>query len=78
MELKTIVPVRDYFCEEDEDVELPFKGMRKLTADQQKKFPMIVADSMICQSYYVAACKRCNGCSFAINGCEKVVEMSAG
>lgn len=78
MEGKMIVPVREYSCEEDDDVELPFQGMRKMTVEQQKKFPMIVTDSMICQSYYISACKRCDGCSFAISGCEKVVEMSAG
>lgn len=79
MEEKTIMPVMEYSCEEeDDDVELPFQGMRKMTARQEKKFPMIVTDSMICQSYYISTCKKCTGCSFAIRGCEKVVEMSAG
>ncbi len=78
MEGKMMIPARDYFYEEDDDIELPFKGMRKMTVSQEKKFPLIAADSLICQSYYVAACKRCVGCSFAISGCEKVFEMSAG
>lgn len=78
MEEKMIMSVMEYSCEEDDDVELPFQGMRKMTARQEKKFPMVVTDSMICQSYYISACKKCTGCSFAISGCEKVVEMSAG
>lgn len=73
-----MMPIVDNLYEEDEYIELPFKGMKKMTEEQQRKFPMIVTDSMICQSYYIATCKRCIGCSFAINGCEKVVEMSAG
>lgn len=55
-----------------------FKGMRKLTHKQQKKFPNIVVDSMICQESYMARCERCNGCDCAIDGCEKVVYMPAG
>lgn len=79
MEEKTIIPIIEYSCEEeDNDVELPFQGMRKMTVKQEKEFPMIVVDSMICQSRYIARFERCTGCSFAIGGCEKVVEMSAG
>jgi hypothetical protein len=79
MEGKMMVSVMDYVCEEENDDEkLPFKGMRKMTSKQEKEFPMVATDSMICQSYYIAACKRCVGCSFAISGCEKVFEMSAG
>lgn len=78
MEVNTVV-LRDHSSEEDDgEVDLPYKGMRKMTIEQQKKFPLIVTDSMICQSHYISTCKRCSGCSFAINGCEKVVEMSAG
>lgn len=76
---KTVI--RDYPCGEedgDNDVGLPLKGMRKMTTEQQKKFPDIVVDSLVCQSYYTAMCERCVGCSFAIDGCEKVVEMAAG
>ena len=67
-------------CEEDDIIEpeLGFKGMRKLTPSQQKKFPNIVADSMACQSYYIARCEKCKGCDCAIEGCEKVVYMPAG
>jgi hypothetical protein len=80
MEEKTIIPVRDYSCgeEDGDDVEPPLKGMRKMSLKQQKKFPIIATDSLICQSYYTARCKKCVGCSFAIDGCEKVVEMAAG
>lgn len=78
IKVNAIVP-RDYSSEEDDgDVDLPFKGMRKMTTEQQKKFPMIAVDSLLCQSYYISVCKKCSGCSFAINGCEKIVEMSAG
>lgn len=55
-----------------------YKGMRKMGKKNEKKFPGIVADSIRCQSYHIARCERCNGCDFAINGCEKVFEMSAG
>ncbi len=73
-----VIPFDIDFSEGDNEVELPYKGMRKLTMKQQKNFPMIVTDSMVCQLYYISTCKRCEGCSFAINGCEKVVGMSAG
>lgn len=78
MEVKMVIPVGEYSCGEDDDVELPYKGMRKMTASQEKKFPLIAGDSLICQSHYIARFERCKGCSFAIKGCEKVVEMSAG
>ena len=68
-----------YDVEDGDIVELPiFKGMRKLTLRQQKKFPNIVTDSMICQAQYIAKCEHCNGCDCAIDGCEKVVYMPAG
>ncbi len=80
MKEKTIMPIRGHSCEDDggDDVTLPLKGMRKLTIEQQRKFPDIVVDSLGCQSYYTARCQKCVGCSFAIDGCEKVVEMAAG
>lgn len=78
MELKTVMPGGGFYEEDDNVTELPYKGMRKMTTSQEKKFPLIATDSLICQSYYVAACKRCVGCSFAVSGCEKVFEMSAG
>lgn len=65
--------------EEDDDIVEPeFKGMKKLTIIQKKKFPNIVSDSMICQAYYIARCEKCKGCDCAIEGCEKVVYMPAG
>lgn len=78
MELKTVMPGGGFYEEDDNVEELPYKGMRKMTASQEKKFPLIAADSLICQSRYIAIFERCAGCSFAIKGCEKVVEMSAG
>ncbi len=67
--------------EEDDNIEdLPFrcKGMKKMTVTEEKKFPMIVAESIRCQSFHISRCERCNGCDFAISGCENVFEMSAG
>jgi hypothetical protein len=80
MEEKTIMIVRDYSCGEDggDDMVHPLKGMRKMSLKLQKKFPTVVVDSLVCQSYYTARCEKCVGCSFAIDGCEKIVEMAAG
>lgn len=77
---KENIPFRGYSYGEEggDDTIPPIKGMRKMTAEQQRKFPDIVMDSFACQSYYTARCKNCVGCSFAIDGCEKVVEMAAG
>lgn len=44
---------------------------------EEEKFPGIVADSIRCQLYHVSRFVRCNGCNFAIEGCEKVIEESA-
>lgn len=53
------------------------KGMRKMTEFEEKKFPLIVVDSIRCQSFHISRFERCDGCDFAINGCEKVFDMSA-
>ena len=71
-------PVDSSYEEDDIGAESGFKGMKKLTPRQQKKFPDIVTESMICQEYYIARCEKCDGCDCAITGCEKVVHMSAG
>ncbi len=52
-------------------------GMRKMSKIEKEKFPMIVADSIRCQQYYICRSERCNGCNLAIDGCEKVF-ISAG
>lgn len=77
---RTVRYTGDPFDEEDDVEEFPFrnKGMRKMTQVEEKKFPGIVADSLRCQYYHVARFERCNGCDFAINGCEKIFAMSAG
>lgn len=69
----------DPFDEEDIG-ELPFrcKGMRKMSKEEEKKFPRIVVDSVMCQFYHTARFERCNGCDFAVAGCERVFDMSAG
>lgn len=69
----------DYFDEDEDDV-LPVrhKGMRKMSKKEEKMFPKIAVDSLKCQSYHIARFEICEGCEFAISGCEKVFRMSAG
>ena len=76
---------RDYFvgpsgeeCDDIGDIPFMFKGMKKMNKKDAKNFPSIVAGSVRCQMYYIAKFERCYGCDFAVEGCEKVVEMSAG
>lgn len=65
--------------EEDCDIEeTKFKRMKKMSKIDEKKYPRMVVDSTWCQMYYIAACKKCVGCDFAVDGCENVVEMAAG
>ena len=61
-----------------DDVPFAFKRMKKMNKKDEEKFPGVVADSIRCQMYYISKCEKCNGCEFAVEGCEKVVEMSAG
>lgn len=71
----------DPFDEEDNDIGEFLercKGMKKMNKKDEERFPEIVADSIRCQSYHIARFERCNGCDFAIAGCENVFEMSAG
>ena len=65
-------------CEDVDEIPFTFKRMKKMNKKDEEKFPGIVADSIRCQMYYTSKCERCNGCEFAVEGCEKVVEMSAG
>lgn len=60
--------------EEDETIENIEKPdlMKKMSKKQMKKFPKLLAHSVICQSYYTARCEKCNGCDLAIPGCEKI------
>lgn len=53
-------------------------GMRKMTKEEEKRFPDIAIESLKCQSYHIARFEICNGCDFAITGCERVFRMSAG
>ncbi len=65
------------FDEDDEEFPFRITGMRKMSKIEKEKFPGIVADSIRCQLYHVSRFERCNGCNFAIEGCEKVIEESA-
>lgn len=65
-------------CDDIEDIPSAFKGMRKMSKKDEEKFPSVVAGSIRCQMYYASKCERCNGCGFAVEGCEKIVAMSAG
>lgn len=40
-----------------------------------KKFPILVNQSIVCQSYYISRFEKCEGCDTAISGCEKIFEM---
>lgn len=68
----------EYEESEDEEFFSRNKLMRKMSKKEEKEFPMVAADSVICQSYYTARVEKCNGCRFAVDGCEKVFYMSAG
>ena len=81
MEPKNIFGKYIGFFDEGEEMEESserFKCMRKISKKNEKRFPAIVLGSIVCQSYHIARCEKCDGCDFAINGCEKVFEMSAG
>lgn len=77
--------IKGYFVdpfdeEDDDDIENVInrrKGMRKMTEYEEKKFPGIVADSIRCMSYHIARFEKCDGCDFAVTGCEKVFHMCA-
>lgn len=65
-------------CDDVDETFLAFRGMKKMSKKDEEKFPNIVADSIRCQMYYFSKFERCNGCEFAVEGCEKIVAMSAG
>lgn len=82
--IEDVVPYKGglFDCEYEEDEDEEFfsrnKLMRKMSKKEEKEFPIIAAGSVICQSYYTARVEKCNGCRFAVDGCEKVFYMSAG
>ena len=66
-------------CDDEDEVtntsgELGY--MKKMSKGMMKKFPILVDDSILCQSLYVSKCERCNGCELAVDGCEKVFSLS--
>lgn len=63
-------------CDEDCMVgdDVYFDCMKKLSEDKMKKFPMLVVEGIICQSYHISRFEKCSGCNNAISGCEKIFE----
>lgn len=62
----------------DEDIvdcnDVPFDYMKKLSKEKMKKFPMLVVEGIVCQSYYISRFEKCTGCDNAISGCEKIFD----
>lgn len=65
------------FGEVDEMTEVVevFGVMKKMSKKMMKKFPILIDQSIICQSYYISRFEKCEGCDTAISGCEKIFEM---
>lgn len=62
-------------CDEDIVVDdVSFDFMKKLSKENMKKFPMLVAEGIVCQSYYISRFEKCSGCNNAISGCEKIFD----
>jgi len=76
--LKNIdIESRGCFNEVDEMTEVGevFGVMKKMNKKMMKKFPVLVDQSIICQSYYISRFEKCEGCDTAISGCEKIFDM---
>lgn len=75
-ETKNVVMTGHDCCDEDNTVEhgVQFDYMKKLSKEQMKKFPRLVVEGIVCQSYYISRFEKCSGCNTAISGCEKIFE----
>lgn len=54
--------------------DIHFDYMKKLSKKNMKRFPRLVFEGIICQSYYTSRFERCSGCNNAISGCEKIFD----
>lgn len=75
-EIKNVEMTGHDSCDEDETTEdyIYLDCMRKLSKEQMERFPRLVIEGMVCQSYYISRFEKCNGCTVAISGCEKVFD----
>jgi hypothetical protein len=65
----------DCYDEDDETENVVYLDcMKKLSKEQMKKFPKLVVEGIVCQSYYMSRFEKCTGCTSAISGCEKIFE----
>lgn len=71
------VTTNGYVCCDEDDVTgnvVYLDCMKKLSREQMKKFPKLVVEGIICQSYYMSRFEKCTGCTNAIYGCEKIFD----
>jgi hypothetical protein len=75
-ESKDVVMTSHDCCDEDIVVcnDVSFDYMKKLSKKQMKKFPMLVVEGIVCQSFYISRFEKCSGCDNAISGCEKIFD----
>lgn len=75
-ESKDVVMTGHDCCDEDIAVcnDAPFDYMKKLSKEKMKKFPMLVVEGIVCQSFYTSRFEKCSGCDNAISGCEKIFD----
>jgi hypothetical protein len=74
--MKDVVLTGHDCCGKDDIIEndVYLDCMKKLSKEQLKKFPRLVVESIVCQSYHVSRFEKCTGCNTAISGCEKIFQ----